>query len=146
MGGKMSRDKGKRGEREVIELLQPVVDEVRGLFGLPALKLKRNTLQSDSGGSDIAGLMWLALECKWQETIQLGAWWKQTLEQCGPEQEPVLFYKRNHVDFRVGMLGWLGTRHCGHTTMVVVSVEDFLKWFRLRLMQQYEMETGRVAA
>lgn len=142
MSGTKSRDKGKRGEREVIELLQPVVNEVRESFGLAPMLLKRNTLQADRGGSDIAGLHWLAIECKYQEQTNTTAWWKQTLEQAQADQEPVLFYRRNNIAWRVKMHGLLGRVSCGQQVPVTVDVLDFIKWFRMRLIQQLEKEQG----
>ena len=140
MGGAMSRNKGKRGERGVIDLLQPVVTEVYALFEKDAPKLKRNTLQSDGSGSDIAGLPWAAIEVKNQEVLQLERWWQQTLEQAGYDKEPILFYKRNHIDWNVRMFGMLGMPSCSFTVPVIVKVPDFLAWFRLRLTQELQNE------
>lgn len=140
MGGKMSRSKGQRGEREIIGLLQPVVNEVYEAAMLQAPTLKRNSLQSDGGGSDIAGLPWLALEVKYQEKTDtpstLRIWWEQTLEQAGDCNVPVLFYRRNGSKWRVQMYGMLGAPSCCFTVPVVVGPEDFLRWFRARLTQE----------
>src|SRR5438045_4158293 len=78
MGGLMSRNKGKRAERQVIDLLQPIVDHCYKEAGLKPLLLQRNTVQSDQGGFDIIGLEWLALEVKHQEILNVDAWWQQT--------------------------------------------------------------------
>lgn len=136
MGGKMSRGKGQRGERQVIDMLQPIVDEVYAAHQLEAPKLKRNSLQSDGGGSDVAGLPWLALEVKYQEAEHVGKWWEQTLRQAGKDREPVLVYRRNRSSWRVMQHGILGSRSCGYQVAVVVEVADFLKWFRARLFQE----------
>lgn len=138
MGGKFSRDKGKRGEREIVDLLQPVVNEVYELHGLEPPKLKRNTLQSDGGGSDIAGLLWAAIEVKYHSEISLGAWWAQTIAQAGPDQEPILFYRRNNIPWKVKMYGILGKPGCAYTVPVIVDTEHFLAWFRARLSQELE--------
>lgn len=136
MSGTMARNKGKRGERGVIDLLQPVVNEVYELNDMEAPILKRNTLQSDDGGSDIAGLPWLALEVKYQEQENVNGWWRQTLEQAGQDGIPVLVYRRNNAKWRVRMFGMLGTPGCGYTVPVTVDIEHFLLWFRLRLIQE----------
>lgn len=81
MSGNMSRNKGQRGEREVVKLLQPIVDKVYGSLGLTPPVLERNLMQSHKGGFDIAGLHWMALEVKYQETLNVGMWWNQTLAQ-----------------------------------------------------------------
>lgn len=138
MGGKMSRDKGKRAERQVIELLQPVVNEVFQTCGKEPPVLKRNTLQSDGGGSDIAGLPWLAIEVKHHETLNVSAWWAQTLRQCSATQDPVLIYRSNRTTWRVRMFGWCGEFTCGHRAAVDIHAEDFLRWFRNRLVQRLE--------
>lgn len=136
MGGKMSRDKGKRGEREICKLLQPVVNEIYAEFDLEPPVLKRNTLQSDGGGCDLAGLLWLAIEVKYQETIALSQWWKQTLAQASPEQTPILFYRRNSTKWKVMMFGMLGRPSQAVTAPVVVDPEFFLQWFRARLVEE----------
>ena len=74
MAGLMSRNKGKRGEREVVKLLQPVVNEVYESLGLEPPLLERNLMQSHKGGCDLAGLDWLALEVKYQEQQQMTSW------------------------------------------------------------------------
>ena len=138
MAGLMSRNKGKRGEREVIVLMQPVVDEVYGLHQLESPQLKRNTLQSDGGGSDIAGLPWLAVEVMYCQTFSIGRWWRQALEQAGGEREPVLLYRRNNAPWSVMMYGMLGGMGLGYQVPVIVGIEPFLAWFRLRLNQELE--------
>lgn len=140
MGGKMSRAKGQRGEREIVRLLQPVVNEVYEVMMHEVPVLKRNSLQSDGGGSDIAGVPWLALEVKYQEKNDtpgtLRVWWQQTLQQAGTEREPVLFYRRNGSPWRVQMYGMLGTEACRFTVPVIITPEDFLRWFRARLVKE----------
>lgn len=142
MGGMMSRRKGARGEREVIDLLQPVVNEVYEACAYPddeIPKLKRNSLQSDEGGSDVAGLPWLALEVKFYAKIenhQLMKFWVQTLRQAGMSRAPVLFYRRNSCSWSVMMTGMLGAPGWGYTVPVIVTPQDFLLWFRTRLHQE----------
>lgn len=133
MGGLMSRNKGKRGEREIVDALQPIVNEVYAAFDLDPPKLKRNTLQSDGGGSDIAGLPWLALEVKYHENNFQEAWWRQTLEQAAQDRVPVLLYRRNGQKWKCVMFGLLGEPSLGHTVRVTVDIQSFLAWFRLRL-------------
>lgn len=83
MSGSFSRDKGQRGEREVIKVLQPTVSRVYIEAGLPVPELARNLSQTREGGFDIQGLEWMALEVKYQETPNLKAWWDQTCRQAG---------------------------------------------------------------
>lgn len=136
MGGLTSRNKGKRGEREVVVMLQPVVNDVYEAFGLEPPRLQRNSLQSDGGGFDIVGLKWLALEVKYCETVKLAQWWQQTLDQCGQQQVPVLFYRRNNVEWKVRQLVTLQAGAQQLTVPAIVSLQDFLKWFRARLTEE----------
>lgn len=94
--GKMSRDKGARGEREIIDLLQPIANAVYAEAGQHAPQLKRtSSMQADGGGCDIAGIDWLALEVKRCETLHVAQWWQQCLKQAKSGQMPVLAYRRN---------------------------------------------------
>lgn len=136
MGGTRSQNKGKRGEREVIQMLQPVVNQVFGLFGEDPPKLQRNTLQADEGGCDLHGLEWMALEVKYQEGQSIGAWWAQAVRQAGKTKTPILFYRRNNMPWKVRMLGMLGTPSAGLTVPVTVDLEAFLAWFRIKLTQE----------
>lgn len=134
MGGLRSQNKGKRGEREVIKILQPVLDVVYPEGESPLLQ--RNTLQSDRGGFDIVGLEWLGLEVKHQESYNLNKWWEQTVQQVAKHQEPVLFYRKNNVKWRVRMLGYLSTDYADLQVLVDVSVEDFLEYFKSRVEEE----------
>lgn len=143
--GNFARQKGQRSERAAIELLTPVVNEVYASFGMEQPKLQRNTMQADGGGSDIAGLEWLALEVKHQETLHINQWWDQCVGQVkhkvknGIEvrQEPVLMYKQNNVKWRVMMYGLLRTGGPQNIICPVdISVESFLLYFRHRLIKE----------
>ena len=108
MAGNRSRNKGQRGEREVIKLIQPIVDRVCEEVGCIPIPLERNLIQAHKGGADLHGLDWLALEVKYQETENLTAWWRQCVEQAKEHQTPILFYRRNFVrEWRVKMYGHL---------------------------------------
>lgn len=136
MGGTMSRNKGKRGEREVIKLLQPVVDEVYSACGQQPPLLLRNLMQSDRGGFDIVGLEWLALEVKFQETLALGAWWSQTLEQCCEGQVPMLFYRRSRVAWRVRLWAWLPPEDYSVRVLADIDVDSALVYIKRELEQR----------
>lgn len=138
MGGLMSRNKGKRAERDVLEIMQTVLDEVYHAHGREAPKLKRNTLQSDSGGDDIHGLDWMAPEVKHQETFQLNSWWDQCLRQAGTTKEPVLFYRRNRVPWAVRLRLRAHVADCEMTVTATVDIDTFIVWFRLKLMERLE--------
>lgn len=140
MGGSMSRNKGQRGEREVIKLLQPVVIDTYARAGLTPPELERNLVQSHKGGHDIVGLEWIALEVKFQETLQIELWWDQTKLQAERASKkhieqvlPVLFYRKSRSKWNVRMFGGLRAGNQMVRCPVEISVEAFLAWFRLEL-------------
>lgn len=146
MSGAMSRNKGQRAEREVVKLLQPVVIAAWNKVGRdgPAPSLERNLMQAHKGGHDLLGLDWLALEVKHQEQFTIASWWQQTKEQAAKatqllniEVEPVLFYRKNNVQWRVIMYGYLDVQGGGRVRCPVsIAVEAFLVWFKLRLEKE----------
>lgn len=79
--GSFAVSKGKRGEREVCDELQPVVDSVATSLGMTAPRIRRNLQQSGDGGEDILGLPWYAIEVKRCETVALDRWWQQCVTQ-----------------------------------------------------------------
>lgn len=136
MGGRMSRDKGKRGEREIIALLQPVVDQAFKTLRMDSwdldTRLRRNTLQSDSGGYDIVGpgMDYFAVEVKFQEQLSVETWWKQTQEQTKHGQVPVLFYRKSRLPWRVRTE--LPVQYPGpwvHWTQVEMTVDNWLPFY-----------------
>jgi len=134
------RGKGQRAERAVIKLLQPVVTEAYEARGLEAPKLQRNQMQTDGGGFDIIGLEWMALEVKHQETLNVEAWWRQTIKQAKGNAEPILIYKQNNVKWRVRLLGKIYVyKWAEHQTHIVeMSEESFLEYFKARLIGELE--------
>lgn len=92
-----ARSKGQRGEREAIKVLQPIVDSV---LGEGVAELERNLDQWRSGGFDIHGLEWMALEVKRQESKNLDSWWRQTVKQAGEDRVPVLMWRQNNNPWR----------------------------------------------
>lgn len=146
MGGLMSRNKGKRAEREIICLLQPIVNECFKMYGKKAPFLQRNTLQSDTGGCDIAGLEWLALEVKHCEIFNLNAWWQQCVAQSEGHtepKEPVLTYRRNNMPWRVRMRGVAGRTEAHAFCLVDISLDAFLTYFRARLLHELSQRYGQ---
>lgn len=141
------RSKGQRAERQVIGVLQPVVNEVYMSLGCPieqVPRLQRNTLQSDIGGFDIVGLDWIALEVKHQEKLECSKWWQQTVRQAKNGQEPILMYKQNNVRFRVMLHGQIAI-HRSHAetgrrkkvrTVVDIPLDVFLLYFRERVYSE----------
>lgn len=69
--GKMQRNKGANGEREVLALLSERL----------GVTLSRNLSQTRNGGADCVELGRIRLEVKRQERLNITAWWKQAEEQ-----------------------------------------------------------------
>lgn len=131
MGGKMSRNKGQRGEREVVKLIQPVVNQVYGMRGLEPPAIERNLMQSRSGGYDIVGLEWLALEVKFQESLSVDQWWQQTIQQAKIGQVPVLIYRKSHIKWKV-MMPVSITPAC--QVRGIVDLDAFLMFLEQRIL------------
>lgn len=132
------RDKGQRGEREVVKILQEVVDRVRLLFHAEPLVLQRNTLQSHLGGCDLHGLDGFAVEVKFVEQDAVNTWWRQTVRQAEqlskPDREPhvpILFYRGTRQPWTVKFRMYVQTPR--ETAAVELDaetdLEDFLTWF-----------------
>lgn len=130
MAGKMSKTKGANAEREAAELVMEWVGPVYDFAGRPRPVLKRNLEQTRSGGHDIVGIDWLALEIKRQEKIQLNAWWSQTTRQAATNQIPVLMWRVNRAPwaFRLIVTGY----HCGQIRPypVDMALETFRDWLQ----------------
>lgn len=132
MTGAMSRNKGARFEREVIAQLQEIVDrQYRAARRSDAPKLRRNLVQyQEKGNADIAGLPWLALECKRCETLQLRQWWEQAQEQTEAHQITVLVWKQNRRPIQAMLWGKLeGLAHPPLKYTCTISWDSFLSWF-----------------
>lgn len=134
MSGMKARRKGQNGEREVISLLQPIVDErYKTLSSLSAPDLERNQNQSNNGGYDIIGLEWIALEIKRQEKENISAWWAQTKKQAKPNQQPVLIYRANNQPWRVMLEVAIYENNQLLVMPAQISLDNFLQWFKIKL-------------
>lgn len=80
---KFSRDKGKRGEREVAAI-------IKDLTGWDVKRKVRNLV----GESDLEGVPGWSVEVKNHAKLDIAAWWRQAVTQAMLTKErPVLFYK-----------------------------------------------------
>lgn len=135
MTGKSSRDKGQRGEREVIAILQTIVNDV---CGDKAATLCRNLVQTRDGGHDILGLSDLKIEVKYQETLHLDEWWSQARSQCHWATDiPILIYRRSRVPWRVRMVTrayWSATEWV--PTLSDISIDHFCGYLRSKLTSE----------
>lgn len=92
MTGRMSRDKGSRGEREFLAALGAELGEM----------LTRNLQQTREGGADCVQVKGWAIEVKRHESLSRPAWWRQACEQAERlGVQPMLAYRRNREPWRV---------------------------------------------
>lgn len=137
--GKFARSKGQRGEREVIHLLQPIVDTVYREAGKEPPRLQRtSSMQADGGGCDVHGLPWLALEVKRCETLQIESWWRQCCEQAKSGQVPVLLYRQSKRKWSARLR--IPIAVVGVTVVADIAIGDFLCYFHRGLQLQLEWE------
>lgn len=134
MGGLMSRNKGKRAEREIVKLLQPIVAEEYAAKGLEVPELERNLMQSHKGGYDIVGLDWMAPEVKHHAELAVNSWWDQTVRQAVAKgREPVLFYRQNNAKWKVRMNVVAPVDSMRIQLPADILLDHFLVWFRYRV-------------
>ena len=95
--GAASRNKGAKSEREAARLIQGWLNAA----GIAGADMRRNVDQAPSGGFDLLGLPWLAVEVKRVESALQGQWWRQAVAQGEREgRKPVLMYRRNRQPWR----------------------------------------------
>jgi hypothetical protein len=126
------RSKGQRGEREVVKLLQTVVDKVRAKYHLEPLVLQRNSLQAHLGGADLHGLDGFSVEVKFVEKEALPQWWRQTVRQAEDKDAvPILFYRGSHMPWSVKFRAFVNTPLDRDQIEMdlTTELEDFLAWF-----------------
>lgn len=91
--GKASRDKGKRGERELAaKLREHGFDSKRGLQYCGA-----------DGSADVVGLPGIHIECKRVERLDLTGAVEQAVSDARPEELPAVFHRRNRGEWLVTM-------------------------------------------
>lgn len=148
--GASANKKGKAAEREVIGLIQPILDELGHIYDVTPFKLTRNLNQARDGGSDILGLPWFSIEVKRHEHPQIAKWWKQTVEAATNGEIPVLIYRKSHCMWKVqweidAVVGWLpgtnGPRT--HGVIATTSLTDFNRWLKKRVALYYEIQKLR---
>tara|TARA_R110000796_G_scaffold55771_1_gene129589 strand:- start:4829 stop:5218 length:390 start_codon:yes stop_codon:yes gene_type:complete len=90
-----ARNKGRRGEREAIDLIKSLTD----------IQLEVNYSQTYGGGHDLLGGEPYAIEVKRRKSLMQGdikQWWKQTCEQAiKVDLIPCLFYRADRADWHV---------------------------------------------
>lgn len=108
--GKFSKDKGKRGELELVHKLQE----------LGFQKVHRSQQYCGSASSaDVLGLPGVHIEVKRTEALSLYTAYAQAIRDAdGSEEMPVIFHRRN-----------------GKPWLVAMSLEDWAKLYHKKLYQ-----------
>ena len=115
MNGKGARNKGANGERELFKLLS----EELGII------INRNLTQTRlNGGADTLDVPFWDIECKRVEKLNINAAWTQTVNQCQPDKQPILFYRQSRQPWRAMLL--LSSINLDYNGMPYVATVDFL--------------------
>jgi hypothetical protein len=151
MTGAFARDKGQRGEREIVARFVAVMERVQKEGGFDASfseEVKRNTLQSDRGGYDVANVPMLAIEVKRAETLQLNGWWNQTVNQAKRNEMPVLFYRQNRRPWHCMTYTAINDNQGNFLKYVVAtfSADDFFEAYAIMFARYLETHGARVTA
>jgi hypothetical protein len=136
------RQKGAEGERQVIKMLTPIIQQVMRDMEFPqekvdaALKMvQRNQNQSAVGGNDLSNTFGMSIEVKRQEQLAINTWWAQCEAAAARNNElPVLIFKQNNKPWRFITLGFLHVpaergSWTSLRTRVEFNEEAFKKWF-----------------
>lgn len=127
MTGRHSRDKGKRGERELAAVLAM----------LTGANVRRRVRQHD-GDADLTGLPGWSVECKRYAVAKpadLARWWQQAVQQAQAEDLlPLLCWRADRMpDWR---FHWPAGLHCPDVQVYSANVADTLAadpltWWRV---------------
>lgn len=144
-----ARSKGARGEREVVTLMNRIIDNVLASQAWDDVVIKtakaciqRNQAQSAVGGHDLNGVFGLSVEIKRVEVLAVDKWWEQCRAQSMRNGEhPVLLYRKNNNPWRCVTLGHAPLPGGRLSNMRVQFEEaDFTVWFYQWVY--YKMITG----
>lgn len=91
--GKPSRDKGKRGERELASKLREHGYDCR----------RGQQYAGANGDADVVGLPHIHIECKRTERISLYDAMAQAIHDARPGELPAVFSRKNNCDWLVTM-------------------------------------------
>ena len=92
--GKNSREKGKRGERELAKTLRNLGYDCR----------RTQQFCGANGDADIVGLPGIHIECKRVERLDLSSAVAQSTHDANPDEMPVVMHRRNNEPWKVTML------------------------------------------
>ena len=90
-----SREKGKKGERQVCSIAKEE--------GYNAYRSQQFSGHKEKGDPDILGLPHIHSEVKWRQNINIQDALNQAKEDCSDGNIPVVFHRRNNEDWKVTM-------------------------------------------
>ena len=93
MSGKMSRDKGKRGERELSKTLTELL----------GVECRRGQQYNGIEGQDVVGVDGLHIESKWVERLNLRDAYAQAQADAAANDVPVVCHKKNNQPWLITM-------------------------------------------
>lgn len=94
--GKMSRDKGKRYERELASIFRE--------YGYKDAHRTSQYCGNTGDASDVVGLPGIHIEAKHQERIQIYDWMAQAIHDSAKSGDmPTVFFRKNHAETLVCM-------------------------------------------
>lgn len=90
-----SNRKGKAGELELAKFIRSYgYDDAR----------RGQQYEGGSDSPDVVGLPGIHIECKRVERLVLDKAMEQAMEECGEENKPAVFHRRNQCPWKVTML------------------------------------------
>lgn len=101
--GKISREKGKRYEREVASYLKSQGYDCR----------RGQQYCGSSGDADVIGLTGIHIECKHAEKMYLYDWMGQAVRDARENEIPVVFHRKNNCE-----------------TLVTMRADDWIRMYR----------------
>lgn len=91
-----SKDKGKRGEREVVDILKT--------HGYENARRTAQYCGNTGDASDVVGLPGFHIEVKHQEQVRLDDWWAQAVRDSeGTGDIPIVVHRKNGQKWKVTM-------------------------------------------
>lgn len=133
-----AKNKGTRGEMEVIEKLQTMLLAWYKENGMARQcpKLSRNLTQSRDGGADVVGIKGLSIEVKYQEKRFSHMWWRQCrIAATTTGTEPQLWYRANLQSWRIRMYQLCTVGDKSIRIPVTLDLDAYEAWLRLWLGQ-----------
>lgn len=135
--------KGANGEREIIDVLVPIVQKCMRAQGFTEEQIfkartciQRNQNQSAVGGNDLSHTFGLSFEVKRQEAVSVNTWWAQCAKAAAPNNElAVLVFRQNQASWRVVTAGALflpaadGSSYGYYNARVEIDWPTFQLWF-----------------